>query len=363
MRLSARASLFAPLCAVVALFAAACAPADNANSNTTATTNVAPPTTATPAQTLSEVERPQKIKDLSASRGAQDEAKPSLRFVTPREGATVNGSTVKVQLALSGDLKGYQPHKDPATGTGNHIHVILDNQPYEAYYNLGEPFELRNVTEGKHTLRVFASRPWHESYKNDGSFQMVAFTVKGGGDASKPTTTAAGQTMADNKNANATAAARNTNVSTANTPDASAAPKNANAAAKNANATTASNANAPAPPEGKDMPASQGGDVDRTKPLLTYSRPKGEYKGADADAIMIDFWLSNAKLQGEGGEYRVRYTVDGGEAKFLDKWAPIWLAGWTAGTHKVKLELVDKSGNVVDNGGYNSTERTITVTK
>ncbi len=72
---------------------------------------------------------------------------------------------------------------------GNHIHVILDNQPYEAYYELGQPFELRNVSEGKHTLRVFPSRPWHESYKNDGSFQMVSFTVKGGGDASKPTTT------------------------------------------------------------------------------------------------------------------------------------------------------------------------------
>jgi hypothetical protein len=52
---------------------------------------------------------------------------------------------VKLKLALSGDLKGYQPHKDEATGMGNHIHVILDNQPYEAYYNLDQEFELRNV--------------------------------------------------------------------------------------------------------------------------------------------------------------------------------------------------------------------------
>jgi len=33
------------------------------------------------------------------------------------------------------------------------------------------------------------------------------------------------------------------------------------------------------------------------------------------------------------------------------------------GKHQVKLELVDKDGNVVDNGGYNSTMREITVTK
>lgn len=302
----------------------------NANANANAAVQPSPA-----AQALSVVERPQKIKDQSAQRGEQDAAAPALTFVEPREGATVTGSTVKVQLKLAGDLKGYQPHKDPATGMGNHIHVILDNQPYEAYYELGQPFELRNVSEGPHTIRVFASRPWHESYKNDGSFQMVSFTVKGGGDASQPTTTAGGQKMADNANASKTP------PSVVPSPGASPA----------------------AAAEGKEMQPSKGGAVERTKPLLTYSRPKGEYKGPDADAIMIDFWLSNAKLQGDGGDYRVRYSVDGGEAKYLDKWEPIWLTGWTAGKHTVKLELVDKSGNVFDNGGYNSTSREITVVK
>src|ERR1043165_5995394 len=181
----------------ISALAVGCTTTDNANSNTTATTNASPPTAPSPAtQNLSTVERPQKIKDLMAGRGEQDQAKPALKFVEPREGATITGSTVNVKLALSGDLKGYQPHKDPATQKGNHIHVILDNQPYEAYYELNQPFELRNVSEGKHTLRVFPSRPWHESYKNEAAFQMVTFTVKGGGDVTKPTTTNSGQTMA-----------------------------------------------------------------------------------------------------------------------------------------------------------------------
>ena len=321
---------------ITALLLAACASDDNANRNTTATTNVTPPaTTPTPAaQSLTLTDRPQKIKDEMAKRGEQDEAAPSLRFVEPREGATVNGSTVNVKLALAGELKGYKPAKDPATGMGNHIHVILDNQPYEAYYNLDQPFELRNVSEGKHTLRVFASRPWHESYKNAGAFQMVTFTVKGGGDASKPTTTNGGQVMADNKNS----------------------------ANKSGNANAATSSTPTPPREGKDVAQSNASDIDAKKPLLTYSRPKGEYKGADAEAIMIDFWLLNAKLSGDGGEYRVRYSVDGGEAKFLDKWEPIWLKGWTAGKHTVKLELVDKAGNPVANGDYNSTSRDITLT-
>jgi hypothetical protein len=295
----------------------------NRNSNTTATTQATPPG----AQNLSVVARPQKIADMMSARGEQDQAVPSIKIVSPAKDATINGSTVAVKLELSGDLKGYMPHKDPATQKGNHIHVILDNQPYEAYYELNQPFELRNLPEGKHTLRVFPSRPWHESYKNTAAFQMVSFNVKGGGDATKPTTTNTGQILASPK------------------------------------ATPAAPADGTPAREGKDYPASQAGNVDATKPLLTYSRPKGEYKAEEADPIMIDFWLLNAKLQGDGGEYRVRYSVDDGEAKFLDKWEPIWLTGWINGKHRVKLELVDKAGNVVDNGGYNSTTREITIAR
>ena len=128
--------------------------------------------------------------------------------------------------------------------------------------------------------------------------------------------------------------------------------------------TANANANTSATPEGKDMQSSNAGSsFDPKKPLLTYSRPKGEYKGADSDAVMLDFWLTNGKLKDDGGEYRVRYTVDNGDAKYIDKWGPIWLSGWTPGKHTVKLELVDQSGVTVDNGGYNATSRDITITK
>lgn len=302
----------------LAIFTTACGPVPTNNAaNTNPATNA---TTAKPTQTLSVVDVPERIKTMMAGRGEQDKAAPTLKVVEPKAGSTVNSSTVKVSLEISGDLKGYMPHKDPATQMGNHIHVILDNQPYEAYYEIGKPFELRNVSDGEHTLRVFPSRPWHESYKNEGAFQMVRFTVKnGGGDPAKPTTTNSGNTM--------------------------------------------SNANTAPTPEGKDMKESTAGAVDPTKPLLTYSRPKGDYKGTEADPIMIDFWLSNGKLSGEGGQHRVRYTIDGGEPKYVERWAPIWLSGWTAGTHTIKLELVDANGNLIDNGGYNSTTREITIVK
>ncbi len=283
--------------------------------NTTATSTVTPP----PTQILKLVPRPQMIADQMKARGEQDEAQPILKVISPASDSVINGPTVAVRLSLSGNLKGYQPHKDPATETGNHIHVILDNQPYEVYYELDQPFELRNVVAGKHTLRVFPSRPWHESYKNDGAFQMVSFTVRGGGDAAKPTTTNTGQRMADNQSQSSR--------------------------------------------EGKEVAASTAGDVDPTQPLLTYSRPKGEYKDQDADPIMIDFWLSNAKLKSDGGELRVRYIIDDDEPQYLDKWEPIWLAGWLGGKHTVRLELLNKDGWPIANGGYNITTREITVGK
>ncbi|MBA3786671.1 MAG: hypothetical protein H0X15_14240 [Acidobacteria bacterium] len=316
------AKLFIFLVALAAFSACATSTTNtNANTNNNANlTNTANVNTKPTAQNLTEVPRPQKIQDEMTTRGEQDNAAPTITVVEPKNGATVNSSVVKVKLTLAGDLKGYKPMKDMTTGMGNHIHVILDNQPYEAYYNLDQEFELRNVSDGEHTLRFFPSRPWHESYKNANAFQMVKFTVRNGGaDTTKPATTNANQAM--------------------------------------------SNANASATPEGKDMQSSTAGAIDAAKPLLTYSRPKGEYKGADAEAIMIDFWLSNGKLAGDGGEYRVKYSVDGGEAKFIDKWSPIWLSGWADGKHSVKLELVDKNGNLVDNGGYNSTMREITVAK
>jgi len=299
------------------VWVAACSNANPDNKNTTTSTAVTP----SPTQVLSVVQRPQTILDLMKQRGEQDQAKPTLKIVSPANNATINGSTVEVKLDLSGDLKGYMPHKDPTTGKGNHIHVILDNQPYEAYYEIGQPFELRNLAAGKHTLRVFASRPWHECYKNEGVFQMATFTVKGGGDASKPTTASGGQTVA--------------------TPAASPQPSR----------------------EGKDMPPSTAGAVDAAKPLLTYSRPKGEYNGADSDPIMIDFWLSNGKLKNDGGEYTVRYIIDNEAPRTIDTWGPIWLSGWTAGKHTVRLELLDKDAKPVDNGGYNTTTREISVVK
>jgi hypothetical protein len=243
------------------------------------------------AQALAKVETPASVKKQMAVRGQQDQALPAIKIISPKPNEVFRGSNVPLLLQLSGDLKGYHPHKDAETGTGNHIHVILDNGAYEAYYDLKTPLTLSNLTPGQHVIRVFASRPWHESYKNKQAFAMVEFTV---------------------------------------------------------------NNNQPV--------AAQRLKVNAGKPLLTYSRPKGEYQGAAADPILIDYWLSNTRLKGQGGKHIVRLTIDE-TSYFLDQWEPLWIGGWTAGKHTVQLELLNDEGQVVENGGYNSVTREITVIK
>jgi len=104
--------------------------------------------------------------------------------------------------------------------------------------------------------------------------------------------------------------------------------------------------------------------TDLKKPMLIYSRPKGEYKGEMANHVLIDFMLTNVTLA-EGKEH-VRVTVSGpGIDKPLtastSTFGPPWfLDNLRSGQYTVQLELLDKDDKVVP-GPWNATTRTITL--
>lgn len=52
------------------------------------------------------------------------------------------------------------------SGKGQHIHFILNNQPYSAHY---EPSFSKELPDGVHHLVAFLSRSYHESVKNENS--------------------------------------------------------------------------------------------------------------------------------------------------------------------------------------------------
>jgi len=63
------------------------------------------------------------------------------------------------------------------SGNGQHFHLILDNEPYMANYDAGEPFELGDLEPGPHTLVAFPSRSYHESVKGSDAYDLVNFHV------------------------------------------------------------------------------------------------------------------------------------------------------------------------------------------
>ena len=60
---------------------------------------------------------------------------------------------------------------------GQHIHLIVDNAPYGAYYT--DEFE-HEVTDGEHYLLAFLSRSYHESIKTTDASTVKKVTAEGG---------------------------------------------------------------------------------------------------------------------------------------------------------------------------------------
>ena len=209
-----------------------------------------------------------------------------LELNSPAEGSTLKSNNVK----FSYEIKNYQLAKPTVEGScaiscansdkGQHIHLILNNAPYQAKYTSSFTDTL---PDGHYIALSFLSRSYHESIKNFGASDLRQFTV------------------------------------------------------------------GKAPQE----------KVDLTKPMLFYSRPKGEYKGKDTENVLLDFFLANTTLAENGN--KVRATING-KSFLITNWKGYVIKGLPMGESTIKLELLDASENVIP-GKYNVVERKITLTK
>ncbi|PPJ61789.1 hypothetical protein, partial [Cuspidothrix issatschenkoi] len=123
--------------------------------------------------TFSETASPDVIKAL---RPSLEGYQPQVTIISPQPDEVLQDNRVAVSLQVQ-DLPIF---KDPKWQLGPHLHLILDNQPYQAvydFYDLNQPLVFSDLTPGTHTIRVFASRPWHESFKNEGAYAQTTFHV------------------------------------------------------------------------------------------------------------------------------------------------------------------------------------------
>ncbi|MEH1873896.1 hypothetical protein [Nostoc sp.] len=129
-----------------------------------------PPQISQISKQFSEVSPPSVIQEL---RTILEVYQPQVTIVTPRSDEILQDN----KATASFQVKDLPIFKDSQLQLGPHLHVILDNQPYIPVYDLNQPLVLPDLSPGTHTLRVFASRPWHESFKNEGAYAQTTFHV------------------------------------------------------------------------------------------------------------------------------------------------------------------------------------------
>jgi hypothetical protein len=93
-------------------------------------------------------------------------------------------------------------------------------------------------------------------------------------------------------------------------------------------------------------------------PMLTWNLPQGEYLGADALNVTLDFLLTNATLS--PGGLQVAYYVDGRRFLIQDNCYVRHIKDLAPGLHRVRIELQDANGDLIP-GAFNSGERVIAI--
>ncbi|MEM8611667.1 MAG: hypothetical protein AAGF93_06585 [Cyanobacteria bacterium P01_H01_bin.105] len=141
-------------------------------SQTSQSSSVEPSKTALLASrpTIEQVEVPALIKTLEPW---LDTYVPQVQISQPQADQVFDDTTINVSLRVQ-DLPIY---KDERWNMGPHLELLLDNQPYSSIYDLEQPVVLKDLAPGTHTIRVFAERPWHESFKNEGAYTQVTFHI------------------------------------------------------------------------------------------------------------------------------------------------------------------------------------------
>ncbi|MEM7185273.1 MAG: hypothetical protein AAF466_01335 [Bacteroidota bacterium] len=119
-------------------------------------------------KTVEVVQQKITLEKLEGSPAYSDAA---LVLQDPSNFKIENGGTVDFTFDVQSYELGAQTAGPNATrlansDKGQHIHFILNNQPYSAHY---EPSFQKEIPDGVHHLVAFLSRSYHESVKNENS--------------------------------------------------------------------------------------------------------------------------------------------------------------------------------------------------
>ena len=209
---------------------------------------------------------------IEAVERAPDSSIPAIEIASPMKDEIVSND-FSVYFASAGI---------EISDEGEHLHFMLDDGDIIEHFEGKSPLIFTNIPDGQHSIRVFAVKKDHTSYKVKKSYDMVMFYV---------------------------------NQKTGILP------------------------------------------IEESKPMLFLNLPTGDSEGIAAEAVLLDFWVLNAKLGIY--DYKVSYSLDGHEGN-LSLWETYVIKGLSDGKHKLIIDLTDPIGKSVL-GNFNHTVRTFVI--
>lgn len=156
-------------------------------STTTTTANgteSAASTTTTTSTTIATAQNPGKVMEKNGLKvywfdDSPRMAEAAMRVTEPAANSTVPAGKVAFNYQLSNyqltKMTGHDHAKEMANSMqGQHIHNIVDNEPYTAHY---ETSFTKDIKEGNHVVLSFLSRSYHESLKHNAAYDLRVIRV------------------------------------------------------------------------------------------------------------------------------------------------------------------------------------------
>ena len=106
----------------------------------------------------------------------------AVAILSPQPGALVP-NPVQIELVLAGFELGVPTRGAENRGLlraegGQHLHLVVDDRPYQMVFDASAPIALGELLPGPHLVRVIPALEWHESVQGPGSFEAVQFFVE-----------------------------------------------------------------------------------------------------------------------------------------------------------------------------------------
>jgi hypothetical protein len=125
-----------------------------------------------PASDTADVSMKYRLIPFEPSATFSDASMESMRFSQGKFSFEIGGSSYQLGVQTPD-----APQKMCANSAeGQHIHLIVDNEPYAAKYTADFDYE---ISDGNHYILAFLSRSYHESIKTEAAHKLVKASVEG----------------------------------------------------------------------------------------------------------------------------------------------------------------------------------------